>query len=133
MRSLHITDVRDVLSQVFPGRVYHFHAPTEAVDGGGAYAVWGETSLGTASADNAADEWTPSGMIYIYTPKEYDGRVDDTITLLETAGITVSPGRIGWDDTTRMIAYEIGWTITCAPGELYTYIMPPRPQAGGQT
>lgn len=131
MRSLHITDVRDALLAILPGRAYHFRAPTEAVDGGGAYAVWGETSVGAAYEDDISGEWTASGIIYLYTPREYDRRVDEILTHLEDAGITVSPGRIGYDDMTQMIAYEIGWTITCAPGELYTYILPPDRSEGG--
>lgn len=116
---MRITDVRDALLAVLPGRVYHFHAPTEAVDGRGAYVVWGETSLGAANADDMSCEWAPAGMVYFYTPDEYDARLDQLILALEDAGIAVRPGRIGWDDTSQMIAYEIGWSVDCEPGGLY--------------
>lgn len=116
---MRIQDVRDALLTVLPGRVYHFTAPTEAADGREPYAVWGETSLGTAYGDDAPAEWAPSGMIYYYTPEEYDPTVDRIVLALAEAGISVSPGRIGWDERTNVIAYEIGWTVDCAPGELY--------------
>ena len=116
---MRITDVRDALLTALPGRVYHFHAPTEAVDGRQAYAVWGETSLGTADADDGYAEWAPSGMIYLYAPEEYAAVVDTVLVALDAAGIAVRPGRIGWDETAELVAYEIGWTVACGPGELY--------------
>lgn len=115
-----ISDVRDALLTVLPGMVFHFRAPGNVVDGRDAYAVWGETSLGKGSADDASAEWAPAGMVYYYTPDEYDTKLDQLILALEDAGIAVSPGRIGYDDRTEMVAYEIGWAVDCGPGELYT-------------
>ena len=116
---MRIHDVRDALLEVLPGMVFHFRAPGTVTDGKDAYAVWGETSLGAVNADDRSAEWAPSGMIYFYTPDEYDTRLDALILALEDAGIAVSPGRIGYDDQTEMIAYEIGWAVDCGPGDLY--------------
>ncbi len=116
---MRISNVRDALLTVLPGMVFHFSAPGAVVDGKSAYAVWGETSLGKGSADDASAEWAPAGMVYYYTPDEYDAKLDQLILALEDAGIAVSPGRIGYDERTEMIAYEIGWSVECGPGELY--------------
>ena len=116
---MRISDVRDALLTVLPGMVFHFYAPGAVVDGRSAYAVWGETSLGRASADDGSAEWAPAGMVYYYTPDEYDEKLDALILALEAADIAVSPGRIGYDERTEMIAYEIGWSVECGPGELY--------------
>ena len=123
---MRISDVRDALLTVLPGMVFHFHAPGSVVDGKAAYAVWGETSLGSASADDGFAEWAPAGIIYFYTQVEYDARLDALILALEAAGIAVSPGRIGYDERTEMTAYEIGWAVDCGPGELYA-----EPEADG--
>ena len=59
---MRIQDVRDALLTVLPGRVYHFTAPTEAADGREPYAVWGETSLGTAYGDDAPADIAIAGL-----------------------------------------------------------------------
>ena len=117
---MRIQDVRDALLGVLPGRVYHYLAPTDAADSREAYAVWGETGITPFDADDGFCEWAVSGMIYFYTPEEYDGRFDALCAALDSAGISIRPGRIAYDDATDQTAYELTWSVACEPGGMYS-------------
>ena len=100
-------------------RVYHYKAPTEAVDSGEPYLVWGETGITAMPADDGPAEWAVDGMSYYYTRREYDEDFDALCQALADAGIAFRPGRIGWDDATETMTYEIAWSVEVSPCGAY--------------
>lgn len=100
-------------------RVYHYYAPTEAVDSGAPYVVWGETGITELPADDGPAEWAVDGSSYYYTRTEYDGNFDALCAALAAAGIAFRPGRIAWDDATHTMIYEIAWTVEACPCAIY--------------
>lgn len=113
-----IYDVRDALLSV-TDRAYHYKAPRTVVDSGDSYAVWGETGITSLPADDGPAEWALSGMVYFYTPEEYDPLFDDICRALAEAGVAVRPGRIGYDESRSETSYELVWEIPAAPFALY--------------
>lgn len=116
---MNVLTVRDALLSVLDGRVYHYAAPTSRADGRESYAVWGETGVTSYNADDYFAEWAAEGMIYFYTPSEYDADFDALCAALDDAGVAVRPGRIAYDEDADMIAYEVSWSVPVAPGGLY--------------
>lgn len=100
-------------------RVYHYKAPTEAVDSGEPYIVWGETGINDFPADDGPAEWACEGASYYYTHAEYDETFDGICAALALAGIAFRPGRISWDDATATMIYEITWSVEVSPCEVY--------------
>lgn len=113
-----VYDVRDALLMALE-RVYHFSAPQAVVDAGLSYAVWGETGIVSLDADDGPAEWAVSGVVYYYTPDEYDRTFDAICARLSEAGIAIRPGRIGYDDARRETAYEVEWTAEAEPCAVY--------------
>lgn len=113
-----IYDVRDALVEVL-NRVYHYYASQAAADSGEPYAVWGETGITSLAGDDGPAEWAVSGVIYYYTREEYDPLFDALCASLAEHGVSFRPGRIGYDDTTRTISYEVEWSVTAEPCGIY--------------
>lgn len=113
-----VYNVRDALLAVLP-RVYHYSAPVDTVDSGVRYAVWGETGINSLEADDNPAEWAVTGMVYYYTPVEYDEIFPQICASLCAHDVAIRPGRIGYDDTRGEIAYELEWSVTCEPFGIY--------------
>lgn len=110
--------VRDALLEVL-ARVYHFSAPVEVVDSGESYVVWGETGITSLDADDNPAEWAVTGMVYFYTPVEYDEVFPQICASLCAHGVAIRPGRIGYDDARKEIAYELEWSVTSEAFGIY--------------
>ena len=87
---------------------FHYHKPEEHE---GDYAIWKEDSEEDFNSDNRKSERAIEGMLDFYTLDDFNPKVDELETVMESFGASWRLASSEYEEQTNLIHYSWDWSL----------------------